>query len=212
MASERDDTLTQALSAMRNALVTIANYGDCDYALEGDDKPSPCPCPQCTAKLALETATEWRIQGAMHHRVGSMPIEAALVASMRKHFFLNQSAAQADRKLSLVLDEAEQGINGDFRAPSVRDWYVAASVIQWLGTNVGSCLLGDAGFRRQPGTVFQLTELAVIHEALRSVLFPQPEDGVFWGQEHQIRDGRLVLKRVEQTLRAANRENGKQED
>lgn len=27
-----------------------------------------------------------------------------------------------------------------------RDWYVASSIVRWLATNVGSCILRDAGW------------------------------------------------------------------
>lgn len=128
--------LELAIMSMRHALKAVANYGDClnseDYAGKDD-----CTCPVCVAKKALrvENAIEWRFVGHMDYRRATMLRERDIVEAWKT--YLKRQQAGPDVTLSHIL--------GDM--PSVRDWYIATSVIQWLATNCGMSILEQAGFK-----------------------------------------------------------------
>ena len=64
-----------------------------------------------------------------------------------KHYFLrsagsaNGTSAPLDKIFSQILNG-----NDHDNAITERDWYVATTVVQWLATNVGQCVLFDAGY------------------------------------------------------------------
>lgn len=53
--------------------------------------------------------------------------------------------AYISKPYSAGMDGTMSQIIGD--EPSVRDWYVATSIIQWLATNCGMSVLEAAGFK-----------------------------------------------------------------
>ena len=134
----------KALRLMTLTLRDIAGSHDCDYADAGKDRPRPCPCARCTAAATLamldEGPNNWRYRGAMGDRVRTMPRERKMIESWRKQV--------DDRLLGGIL--SERGMDSaSFQCvamPSVRDWFVATSVVQWLATNVGMEVLRQAGF------------------------------------------------------------------
>lgn len=132
------------LRILDNALWRIARHGDCDYLDNEESRPTPCDCPRCIAVAALETAKNWRFHGAHHARIGNstFPRETRMQASWVKLASDGPRRGAPDQLLSQILNE-------EGRSPSVRDWYVATSVIQWLATNVGMTVLEGAGFKYQ---------------------------------------------------------------
>jgi hypothetical protein len=126
------------------ALRDIAAQRDCEYADDPiNSRPKPCPCAKCVAMHTLETIESgpgnWRYIGAHAGRLLTMPRERKIVESWRSQV--------GDEVLGMVLAEFDAGRT--FRAvpePSVRDWHVATSVVQWLATNVGMEVLRRAGF------------------------------------------------------------------
>ena len=135
MSSDQD----VALRILDTALWRIAHRGDCDYYDE-KNRPTPCDCPHCVARAALEGAKNWRFHGAHHARTqsGHWPREAKMHAAWMK--LANGNQGGPDHLLA-------KAILNDDSAPSARDWYVATSVIQWLATNVGMTVLEQAGFK-----------------------------------------------------------------
>lgn len=148
---DRTDALQRSFTAMRSALRSIIYYnGDCMH----QDEPSqdgPCECPVCIAKMALEGEEDWRFMGYNPTRRVHSPREAAMVAAW-KHYFTH-SAGQA-RGNSAPMDTIFANILfGEGSGPSdvtERDWYVATTIIQWLATNVGQCILSDADYHYKP--------------------------------------------------------------
>ena len=132
----------QSLRILENALWRIGRRGDCDYYDDGKNQPKPCDCPHCVAIAALEAAKNWRFHGAHHERIKKdyWPREKKTHAAWMK--LANGNQGGPDHLLA-------KAILNDDSAPSVRDWYVATSVIQWLATNVGMTVLEGAGFKYQ---------------------------------------------------------------
>lgn len=135
--------------AMRNALRSIVFFnGDCSRIDEPREEGSLCECPTCIAKAALENEEDWRFQGWSPERRFSMPRELAIVEAW-KHYFKRSGgkatggSAPMDAMLAQIL-----GVDTD--SVSERDWYVATTVVQWLATNVGQCVLFDAGYKHEP--------------------------------------------------------------
>lgn len=129
----------QGLTILDLALWRIAHRGDCEYYDCGQaERPSPCACPRCVAKAALEAAKNWRFHGVHHARTQSpnWPREQKMHAAWMK---LVTSRPNPDALLAKAILNEDQ-------PPSARDWYVATSVIQWLATNVGMTVLEAAGF------------------------------------------------------------------
>lgn len=141
--SARD--LEQATRLSTMALRDIAAARDCDYVdVRDEDRPLPCPCPKCTAQATLDLIEKgprnWRYKGAFADRIDTMPRERRIIESWRKQV--------DDHLLGQILTErSTDGLHlATIEEPSVRDWYVATSVVQWLATNVGMEVLRQAGF------------------------------------------------------------------
>jgi hypothetical protein len=127
----RDETVDRALSAMQNALRHIAQSRDCDYYDYPKERPQPCDCPVCVAKMALNTEDTWRYIGARSSRLEHNPRERKIVSAWAKYM--------TDSKLMAIFEESAR--------PSMRDWFVATTIVQWLATNVGMAVLEEAGFK-----------------------------------------------------------------
>ena len=144
MSDDRINALEHTVRILDNALWRLAQGRSCDHEYDGKDRPSPCNCQVCEAKAALQTARDWRFIGAHHHRVtsGRDPRETKIHAAWKK--------LMDDRKLGQILYEGPYRGGEpaeDIPSPTVRDWYVATSVVQWLATNVGMTVLEGAGFK-----------------------------------------------------------------
>lgn len=144
----RQAAYDRSFVAMRNALrAIVACNGEC-YRVDDPDNPLPCECPICLAKAALAGEEDWRFMGYKPERRSSMPRELAMHAAW-KHYFMqsagsaNGTAAPLDNLLARILHGDERG---DRDTITERDWYVATTVVQWLATNVGQCVLFDAGY------------------------------------------------------------------
>ena len=148
MKSDRQESYHRSFVAMRNALRSIIFHnGDC-YRQDEPDNPTPCECPICLAKAALAGEEDWRFMGRSPERRLSMPRELAMVEAWRHYFKrsaggANGTTAPMDKLLAQIL-----GVDDD--SVTDRDWYVATTVVQWLATNVGQCVLFDAGYREPP--------------------------------------------------------------
>lgn len=140
---DETNTTTRAMHAMQRALRQIANSGDCSYYDE-KEKPKPCDCPVCVAKAVLETNTDWRFRGRGFERTATNPREQKIVTAWRA-YMTGGPADRSDFKLAQVLGEADE--NGARAYPTVRDWFVATTVVQWLATNVGQSILEAAGYK-----------------------------------------------------------------
>jgi hypothetical protein len=143
MSDDRTIALEHTIWLLDNALWRLAQGRSCDREYD-KDRPSPCNCQVCEAKAALQATRDWRFIGSHHARVtsGHDPREAKIHAAWKK--------LMDDRKLGMILydgpyrgGEPAEGIS----CPTVRDWYVATSVVQWLATNVGMTVLEGAGFK-----------------------------------------------------------------
>ncbi len=147
---ERDDSYHRSFVAMRNALRSIIFHnGEC-YRQDEPRANGLCDCPICIAKAALANEEDWRFMGWNPERRFSMPRELAIIEAW-KHYFkrsagdANGTTAPMDKLLAQIL-----GVDTD--SVSERDWYVATTVVQWLATNVGQCVLMDAGYHYQAKT------------------------------------------------------------
>lgn len=128
-----DKTVEQAYTTLVDALYTIKNREDCTYCCDPEaSRPKPCPCPKCIATRALEETHSWRFKGARHYRVKTDIRERKL--------FEAWSRFATDHFLSGILDQ--EGV-----LPTPRDWFVASTIIQWLGSNVGISILTESGFK-----------------------------------------------------------------
>ena len=130
---------------MRNALrAIIFHEGECARA-DDPDNTTPCECAVCIAKAALEGEEEWRFVGYHPERRRSLPRELAIHAAWKRYF--TRVASQANGT-SAPLDSILAKILGVASANDVteRDWFVATTIVQWLATNVGQCVLFDAGY------------------------------------------------------------------
>jgi hypothetical protein len=148
-ALDRADSLHRSFTAMRNALRSIIfNEGDCSCR---DDQMQPGECPVCIAKAALAGESDWRFDGYNPTRRKSMPREAAMIDAWRHYFTrsagsANGTTAPMDAILAQILFGEKSGPND----VTERDWYVATTIVQWLATNVGQCVLFDAGYQYKP--------------------------------------------------------------
>lgn len=131
--SDRSAELEQSYGVLQQALAGIKSRFDCDYADFPKERPNPCPCARCVASRALDLAHgAWRYVGAFADRLLRNPRERKLVKAWK--------AFADDRHLALILGE-------EGKRPSPRDWYVATTIVQWLGTNVGMCILTESDFK-----------------------------------------------------------------
>jgi hypothetical protein len=128
--------LELAIQSMRHALRDIANYGECLHSEHHGDPG--CTCPVCVAKkaLAIDREIEWRFVSHLDYRRATMPRERDIVEAW-KAYLKTPRPIRPDLVMSQIIGDE----------PSVRDWYVATSVIQWLATNCGMSVLEAAGFK-----------------------------------------------------------------
>lgn len=127
------------IQALRNALKDVANYSDCLHDESGHGTgPKDCQCPVHVARraLATEKAIDWRFVSYMDYRRDTNPRERDIVAAWKAYISKPYSAGMDGTMSQIIGDE-----------PSVRDWYVATSIIQWLATNCGMSVLEAAGFK-----------------------------------------------------------------
>jgi len=135
-----DQPIELALQSLRLAMQAIAGYSDCMHDEENNGGPPQCQCPVCIARRALDTesAVDWRFVSFMDFRRQTNLRERDIVEAWKEYLHRNRGGGAA-------LDHVMSQIIGD--APSVRDWFVATSVIQWLATNCGMSVLERAGFK-----------------------------------------------------------------
>lgn len=129
-----------AIQTLRHAMQQIAQYSDCLYDDEGlGEGPKNCNCPVHVAKraLATEEQLDWRFDSYLAYRRNSMPRELAIVEAWKAYLKRKPGQGSPDSTMSAIIGDE----------PSVRDWYVATSVIQWLATNCGMSVLDAAGFK-----------------------------------------------------------------
>lgn len=132
MSNVTDQTLEDLAGTMQDALRFIAS-DDCHFDVMGrsdEERARPCECPPCVAQRVLRAVKQWRYRCSRDCRLKHNPRERALVEAWTKF-------ADSDRMLSLILGE-------EGKTPSCRDWYVATSIVRWLGTNCGLGVLLDA--------------------------------------------------------------------
>lgn len=165
-SGDRKDSYHRSFVAMRNALRSIIFHnGEC-YRCDEPNNPLPCECPICLAKAALAGEEGWRFMGYKPERRDSMPREMAMHAAW-KHYFMrsagsaNDTSSPMDKLLAQILG------HDDRDEITERDWYVATTVVQWLATNVGQCILFDAGYEyasRRSSNDYSERELRLIQE------------------------------------------------
>lgn len=142
----RDDQIDQTMALSTMALRDIAARTECDYSMDEKNRPRPCPCSHCVATRTLDLIERgpgsWRYRGAYADRVEHSPRERRIIETWRKQV--------NDRELGMILTERRGSFSyQEVDLPSVRDWFVATSVVQWLATNVGMSVLEQAGFKYQ---------------------------------------------------------------
>lgn len=137
---QHEDAVQRKLSIMAMALRQIAQYGDCLHQDHPSPDEPPCGCPVCVAKTALASEQDWRYISNHANRQASNPREAAIIAAWARYFKAIGSGSP-DHKLGQVLG---------FEEVTMRDWLVATTVVQWLATNVGQCILSEAGYDYNP--------------------------------------------------------------
>lgn len=138
-----DSDVEKAVSLATMALRDIAARNDCDYAdVPQKERPRPCPCSKCIASNTLALIAEgpgnWRYLGAHAGRTETMPRERKIVDAWSRQV--------KDRELGQILTDQPENTFSTVEMPTVRDWHVATSVVQWLATNVGMEVLRLAGF------------------------------------------------------------------
>lgn len=154
----RADSIHRTMTNLRNALASIVyENGDCMRQDEPvAERGTPCGCPVCIAKAALESEEEWRFMGYLPERRGSSSPtglrERAIHAAWRHYFMkvggmVRNNSRQLDAMLAKII-----GV-GDETQITQRDWLVATTIVQWLTTNVGQCILNDAGYHHNPERV-----------------------------------------------------------
>lgn len=129
-----------AMQSMQNALRSIAQYGDCMHDESGTDSPPKgCQCPVCIARKALsaDEKIDWRFDGHMAYRRLTNRREADIIDAWKAYLQRKAGTGSPDATFSSLIGDDV----------SVRDWYVAASLIQWLATNCGMSVLEAAGFK-----------------------------------------------------------------
>lgn len=144
--TDRKDSYHRSFVAMRNALRSIIFHnGDCERLDERRRDPEVlCDCSVCIAKAALANEEDWRFIGWNPERRFSMPRELAIVEAWKRYF--KRSGGKADGTSRPIDAMLAQILGLDSDSISERDWYVATTVVQWLATNVGQCVLFDAGY------------------------------------------------------------------
>lgn len=134
MSRDREQELFDRVARLTRVLEFVADRTECWSVEQGRE---PCgTCVGCVAARVLREKTpsfDWRYRGAAHERVLDGHHE-------RERRMVHALAEQVD-------DSRLAGILGHDRRPTAQEWYVAASVVQWLATNVGSQVLRQAGWR-----------------------------------------------------------------
>lgn len=129
--SEREEIFARHLSILEGTLKTIAKQQCQNLDYRPEDKSVPCDCSPCLARRAVNNENDWKYYGARAERTIYNPRERKVMNAWRK--------CLTDKLLCDILDENNY--------PSVRDWFVATTVVQWLVTNVGgSQILNEAGW------------------------------------------------------------------
>jgi hypothetical protein len=143
MSNDEQTLLSKPIEVMTDALNVIAG-NDC-WGPTGDeyDANEGCDCVPCIARRALMDARDWRFytNTKQHQRLIHNPRERKIHAAW-KQYLESAGGGSADYRLAQILWE-------DRSTPSVRDWYVATCVVQWLTTNVGMSILEAAGYKYQ---------------------------------------------------------------
>lgn len=131
-----DADLVLATAVLERLRDSTDCYGEHDN--ERGQCGSDSGCPHCMAVHALASMGGWRFLGSLPNRIydGYHPLEAAHHAAWSK--FMGLSGRGADHTLQQIMH--------DEHAPTMRDWYVASSIVRWLATNVGRTVLNDAGW------------------------------------------------------------------
>jgi hypothetical protein len=129
------EVLEDTASLLYSALKTVMEREECYYAHEPEEKPTPCYCPHCVAAATLRTVQNWRFRCSRESRLEHNPRERKLVEAWKSY-------PANDRLLAAILGQ-------EGTAPSIRDWFVATSIIRWLGTNCGMSILDKAGWKYQ---------------------------------------------------------------
>lgn len=147
-AGDRRDSLHRSFTAMRNTLRSIVYHnGECMRADE-PESDDPCECPVCLANGALRGEEEWRFMGYRPDRRVHSPREAAMHAAWMHYFKRSAGAANGTSgPMDAILAKILFGEHGDADEVTERDWYIATTIVQWLATNVGQCILFDAGYK-----------------------------------------------------------------
>lgn len=140
---DRAEEIDTKLATMVQALRYIASH-DCDLAPDGGPcPPTDNPCSSCSARRALSVSNDWRYVGNRPERLhGNSPTarrERDIVAPW-KHYMTSIATNPPDIKLAEILG---------FPGVTVHDWFVCTTLVQWLATNVGMCVLDEAGFKYQ---------------------------------------------------------------
>jgi hypothetical protein len=119
-----------------NALEIFVQDTDCTGQYDDDtrEEGEDCTCARCHAEEVLKKRKSWRFRGALAERRRTNPRERKIMEAWEKF-----CGDHGDHILKQVFRESAD--------PSARDWFVVASFLQWLGTNVGMSILEAAGFR-----------------------------------------------------------------
>lgn len=128
------------LQMLTNALREIAG-SDC-WGPTGDERDATegCDCVPCTARRALIDASDWRFYTTYKQQVRlRFNARERKIREAWKKYLESAGGGGPDYRFAQILWEDT--------TPSVRDWYVAGCVVQWLATNVGMGVLDEAGFK-----------------------------------------------------------------
>lgn len=90
----------------------------------------------------LGPEVDWRFMSNNADRQRFNPREAAIVEAW-KRYMTGIGSGTPDHKLAQILS-----MKGE--EPTPRDWIVATTLIQWLATNVGQCILFETGYQLKP--------------------------------------------------------------
>lgn len=145
---DRQASYHRSFVAMRNALRSILFHnGECERRDERRSTDQLCECPVCIAKAALANEEDWRFLGWNPERRFSSPRELAMVNAWQHYFKRSGGAADGTSKPVDAMLAKILGVDSD--SVTERDWYVATTIVQWLATNVGQCILFDAGYEHK---------------------------------------------------------------
>lgn len=103
-------------------------------------------------------------KGLHIHRFRSNPKELDFAIAWDR---INQSESHPTLAYLVQSPEKDQRFAPD--SPSDRDWEVANTVIQWLGSPVGQVFLRDAGFISADTAIIELSKLPVSGRAVKVI-------------------------------------------